>query len=80
MRKLVTLPSTYTAIVSKEGRQFFALCPELDVASQGSTSKRAKANLVEAVELLLECANDSEIRRRLESHEISRFEATPRPR
>ncbi len=41
-----------------------SFCPELDVASQGATFEDAKANLTEAVELLLEVASDEEIRRR----------------
>jgi predicted RNase H-like HicB family nuclease len=64
-----------TSVLSRERRSWVALCPELDVASQGPTSKRAKANLIEAVELFLECANESEICRRLQSNGISRFEA-----
>jgi hypothetical protein len=39
--------------------------------------RRAKANLIEAVELFLECADEREIRRRLHSDVVvSRFEAT----
>ncbi|HEX9731502.1 MAG TPA: type II toxin-antitoxin system HicB family antitoxin [Thermoanaerobaculia bacterium] len=38
-----------------------ALCPELDVASQGKTVEEARENLREAVELFLECADPSEI-------------------
>jgi hypothetical protein len=30
----------YTAIIEKEGNLYAALCPELDVASQGRRSKR----------------------------------------
>jgi len=41
------------------------LCPALDVASQGRTIKEALANLQEAVELFVECADPDEIRRRL---------------
>jgi len=66
----------YTAIVEKEGDMYVALCPELDVASQGKTIEDAKANLKEAVELFLECADPKEIRERL--HEeviITSFEA-----
>lgn len=73
----MSLPHTFTAVISREGRQFVALCPELDVASQGSTVGRAKSNLIEAVELFLECADEREIRRRLHSDVVvSRFEAT----
>lgn len=43
-----------SAIVRKEGKLFVALCPELDVASQGKTVEAAMANLKEAVELYLE--------------------------
>jgi predicted RNase H-like HicB family nuclease len=56
---------SYTAIVEKEGTGYVALCPELDVASQGDTVESATANLKEAVELLLECADSAEVERRL---------------
>ena len=55
----------FTAIIQKEGRVFVALCPELDVASQGKTVDEARDNLGEAIELLLEAASPSEIKRRL---------------
>jgi predicted RNase H-like HicB family nuclease len=42
-----------------------ALCPELDLASQGETVEEATANLKEAVELFLEYADREEIKRRL---------------
>jgi predicted RNase H-like HicB family nuclease len=57
--------NSYTAIVAKEGSLYVALCPELDVASQGTTVEQATANLREAVELFLECADQEEIKRRL---------------
>jgi predicted RNase H-like HicB family nuclease len=50
-----------TAIVEAEGDGFVSLCPELDIAGQGSTVERAKDNLREAVELFLECAEPDEI-------------------
>ncbi|MFB3816649.1 MAG: type II toxin-antitoxin system HicB family antitoxin [Candidatus Methylomirabilales bacterium] len=56
--------TTYTAIIEKEGDGYVALCPELDVASQGGTVEEATANLREAVELFLECADPEEVRRR----------------
>jgi predicted RNase H-like HicB family nuclease len=43
---------------------FTALCPELDVASQGDTEDEAADNLREAVDLLLETAQREEIQRR----------------
>ena len=44
-----------------------ALCPELDVTSQGTSVEEARANLHEAVELFFETADPSEIERRLRS-------------
>ena len=51
---------TLTAILKREGDGFVALCPELDIASQGDTLEQAKANLREAVELFFESADESE--------------------
>jgi predicted RNase H-like HicB family nuclease len=56
------MPKTsFTAILEKEGDLYVALCPELDVVSQGGTVEEAMANLKEAVELFLECAEPAEI-------------------
>jgi len=41
-----------TAIIEREGSGYVSLCPELDIASQGSTIEEARHNLQEAVELL----------------------------
>ena len=54
-----------TAVIEREGDGYVALCPEIDVASQGATREEARANLVEAVELFFEHASDPEIRDRL---------------
>jgi len=43
-----------TAIIKRGEKQFVALCPELDVASQGKTVESALANLKEACELYVE--------------------------
>ena len=68
--------SSYTAIIEKDGDVYVALCPELDIASQGTTIEDAKANLKEAVELFLECADPDEIRRRTRSEVfVTRFDA-----
>ena len=56
-----------TAILTREDDGFVALCPELDVASQGATVEEAKANLKEAVELFFECASEEEVRQRMAS-------------
>ena len=42
------------AVIKKGEKQFVALCPELDVASQGYTIEEALKNLKEAVELYIE--------------------------
>jgi len=56
-----------TAIIEKsEGGWYFALCPEFDIASQGETIEKAKANLKEAVSLFLECASKEEIEDRFQ--------------
>ncbi len=44
----------FTAIIRKGEKQFVALCPEVDVVSQGHTIDEALANLKEAVELYIE--------------------------
>ncbi len=54
-----------TALIKREGDGFVSLCPELDVASQGDTIEEARANLVEALEMFLEVADESEVARRL---------------
>ena len=56
---------TFTAIIQAEGDEFVALCPELDIASQGQSIEEARDNLREAVELFCECASESEIADRL---------------
>jgi predicted RNase H-like HicB family nuclease len=53
-----------TAIIEREGDGYVGLCPEFDIASQGDTIEAARKNLQEAVELFLETADETEIRRR----------------
>ena len=60
-------PQRMTAIIEREDDGFVALCPELDIASQGSTVEEARANLVEALTLFFETASESEVARRLHS-------------
>jgi predicted RNase H-like HicB family nuclease len=54
-----------TAMIEREGDEYVATCPELDVVSQGNTVEHARLNLLEAVEGFFEAASPSEIRRRL---------------
>ena len=61
------MTASYTAILEREGDTYVALCPELDIASQGPSVEEATANLKEAVELFLECADPKEVSQRLRS-------------
>ena len=57
----------FTAIIEKEVTGYTALCPELDIASQGDTVEEAKLNLHEAIELFFEHASNEEIENRLKA-------------
>jgi predicted RNase H-like HicB family nuclease len=54
-----------TAIIEREGDGYVALCPELDIASQGDSVEEARQNLAEAVELFFEAADPAEVEQRL---------------
>ncbi len=54
-----------TAIIERENNDYVALCPQLDIASQGATVSEARANLKEALELFFETASATEIQQRL---------------
>lgn len=54
-----------TVLIEREGDGYVALCPEVDVASQGDTIEEARRNLTEAVELFFETASPSEVQERL---------------
>ncbi len=56
-----------TAIIEREGDGYVALCPELDIASQGASVESVRRNLIEAVELFLETADSVVVQRRLHS-------------
>jgi predicted RNase H-like HicB family nuclease len=56
-----------TAIIEREGNGYVALCPELDIASQGDSIEQARQNLQEALELFFETADPAEIKQRLHS-------------
>ena len=55
----------FTVLIEKEGDDYVALCPELDIASQGNSFEKARLNLKEAIELFFECADSAEIKKRL---------------
>ena len=71
------MTNTFTAIIEREDEIYVSLCPELDIASQGSTIEEAKENLTEAVELFFETADETEIQERthVESY-VTKFEVT----
>ena len=54
-----------TAIIEREGSGYVALCPELDIASQGDSIEQARENLQEALELFFETASPEEVPQRL---------------
>ena len=54
-----------TAIIEREGDGYVALCPELDIASQGESIEEARKNLQEAIELFFEAASPEEVTQRL---------------
>ena len=56
-----------TAIIEREDDGYVALCPELDIASQGESIEDARANLIEALTLFFETASASEVNRRVHS-------------
>ena len=60
MRKL-------TGLIEREGDGYVALCPDLDIASEGESIEEARRNLIEAVELFFETASPAEIQERLQS-------------
>jgi predicted RNase H-like HicB family nuclease len=53
-----------TAIIRREENMYLALCPDLDIASQGFSIEEARNNLKEAIELFFEFASKEEINER----------------
>lgn len=61
-----------TALIEREDSDqgepgYVAICPEVDIASQGYTIEEARTNLIEALTLFFETADPSEIERRQRS-------------
>lgn len=63
----VAMKKELTAVIERDGDGYVALCPEVDVASQGDTIADARENLCEALELFFETAPEDEIARRMRS-------------
>ena len=55
----------FTVIIEREHDGYVALCPEVDIASQGGTVAEARNNLTEVLNLFFETASQGEIERRL---------------
>lgn len=54
-----------TVIIEGEGSGYVAICPDLDVVSQGDSVSEARDNIKEALELFFEAATPEEIKGRL---------------
>jgi len=67
----VKLPKLTAVIEPGEDGWYIANCPELGIVSQGETPEHAEAMIKEAVELWLECADEEEIRRRLQERKVA---------
>lgn len=53
-----------TAIIERENDGYVALCPEFDIASEGTSIEEARTNLIKALTLFFETASPSEVTRR----------------
>lgn len=53
-----------TVIIEQEGSGYVAICPQLDVVSQGDSIPEARDNVKEALELFFEAAPPEEVERR----------------
>ena len=62
-----------TVKVERENALYIALCPEFDVASQGTSAAEARANLQEALDLFLEHSSPGERNRRYRPAVESRY-------
>jgi len=51
----------YNCVITKEGEIFCSLCIELNVATEGTTQKEAKLNLIVAVKDYIELALENNI-------------------
>jgi predicted RNase H-like HicB family nuclease len=56
-------------VIEREGDAYVALCPELDIASQGDTVEESQRNLQETLALFFEEASPVEVQERLRSEE-----------
>ena len=59
------MQTTLTGIIEKEADVYVALCPEINVTSQGYTIDEARKNLIEALDLFFTYADEEEVNRRM---------------
>lgn len=55
----------FTMVIEREDDGYVALCPGVDVASQGGTVDEARSNLIEALGLFFETASPEELSERM---------------
>jgi predicted RNase H-like HicB family nuclease len=65
------LPTLTVVIEPGEDGWYVASCPELGIVGQGETLEHAEKMIKEAVELWLECAEESEVPRRLNERKVA---------
>jgi predicted RNase H-like HicB family nuclease len=69
----------FTTIIEREDDAYVALCPELDIASQGGSIENALSNLREAVDLFFQAADPREVPERQRGHVfVTHFHAARR--
>src|SRR5438128_3267501 len=68
---MMKLPKLTAVIEPGEDGLYVANCPELGIVSQGETPEHAEEMIKEAVELWLECADESEVHRRLNERKVA---------
>ncbi len=68
---MMKLPKLTAVIEPGEDGWYVANCPELGIVSQGETPEHAEEMIKEAVQLWLECADESEVRRRLDERKVA---------
>ncbi len=67
---MMKLPKLTAVIEPGEDGWYVANCPELGIVSQGETPEHAEEMIKEPVQLWLECADESEVRRRLDERNM----------
>ena len=68
---MLKLPKLTAVIEPGDDGWHVTSCPELGIVSQGETPERMEEMIKEAVELWLECADESEVRRRLDERKVA---------